>query len=120
MIPYQDSIVEHYASGQFFQKFGRDGADVAAAAERGEAEALDLFAQYGRHLGFAIRVILYSLAPEMIVLGGSVADSSRFFEPALRESLADFHYPSVRDACKIRVAKLKNVAILGAASLVGD
>jgi glucokinase len=120
MIPYKDSILEHYASGQFFLKFGRGGAELAASAEAGEDDALQIFAQYGQHLGHAIRIILYALAPEMIVLGGSVAHSLKYFEPAMRESLADFVYPTVLKKCKIRVARLKNVAILGAASLVWD
>jgi len=35
MVPYQDSILEHYASGQFFtREYGIKGEEVHARAER--------------------------------------------------------------------------------------
>jgi glucokinase len=119
-IPYLDGIVEHYASGQYFRQQAREGSELAAAADRGDVEALKLYAEYGRHLGFAFKVILYSLAPEMIILGGSVSGSYRHFEKALRESLGDFAYPSVLKRLKVKVSSRQHIAILGAGTLVHD
>jgi len=120
MIPYRDSILEHYASGQFFQKYNWDGATLAAEAETGNTKALEIFHEYGQHLAYAIKVILYSVAPEMIILGGSVSQSYKFFERALHEGLADFGYPSLVEKLKIKTSRLKDVAVLGAAGLVQD
>jgi glucokinase len=120
MLPYKDSILEHYASGQFFTKFNWEGATLAAEAAAGNAKALEIFSAYGGHLAYAIKCILYTLAPEMIILGGSVSQSFRFYEKALHEGLADFGYPSLSKSLKIKTSKLKDVAVLGAASLVGD
>lgn len=117
-IPYRDGILENYASGQFFRRFGRDGADVAAAAARGEPEAARLFGELGVHVGFAVQVILYALAPERIVLGGSVGGALPFYRDALEEALRAFAYPKVAAQLELRVSKLKWPGVLGAAGLV--
>jgi len=118
MIPYRDSILEHYASGQFFTKFNWEGATLAAEAAAGNAKALEIFDEYGKHLAFALTVILYSLAPKMIIFGGSVSQSFRFFEKSLLANLEDFGYPTILHQLKLKTSKLKDVAVLGAASLV--
>lgn len=117
MIPYLDSIVEHYASGQFFQKYNWDGATLATEAQNGNTKALEIFSEYGKHLAFAVKVILYALAPEMIIFGGSVSQSYKFFEASLLDGLKDFGYPTVTKKLKLKTSKLKDVAVIGAASL---
>lgn len=120
LIPYQDSIVEHYASGQFFRKFWGDGAALAQEAASGNPKALEIFDQYGRHLAHAVQLVLYSLAPEMIVLGGSVSHSLPYFKKSLEIGLESFAYPRLKKQLVIKTSKLKDVAVLGAASLVID
>lgn len=120
MIPYRDSILEHYAAGQFFTRFGSDGARLHVDAEEGDPRALRIFAEYGEHLGFAMKTVLYALAPEMIVLGGSVSRSYKFYKDSLRDSLKDFLYPSVLRGLKIKTSSVKHVAVLGAATLLRD
>jgi glucokinase len=117
MLPYRDSILEHYASGQFFQRFNWDGATLAAEAANGNTKALVIFAEFGKHLAHAVKTVLFTLAPEMIILGGSVSQSYPFFENSLREELSEFAYPSLAKNLKLRTSKLKDVAVLGAASL---
>jgi glucokinase len=117
MIPYRDSILEHYASGQFFRRNGFDGAKLAAEQKLGSKKAQKIFDEFGYHLAQAIKVILYALAPEMIVLGGSVGRALPAYEFALRRGLDDFGYPAVAKKLKIKVSRLKEVAVLGAASL---
>ncbi len=117
LTPYRDGILENYASGQLFKG---QGASVSAAAARGETAALVAFAELGTHLAHAFKLILYAYAPSLVVLGGSVSQSYTYFEPALREGLADFAFPLMRDKLHVRVSKLRNVAVLGAASLIAD
>jgi glucokinase len=117
LMPYRDGVLENYASGQLFKG---DGALVAAAAGRGETAALVAFAELGKHLAFAFKTILYAYAPAMIVLGGSVSQSYIYFESALHEGLGDFAFPAMREQLRVRVSKVRNVAVLGAASLIAD
>ena len=83
MLPYLDRNFEAYASGQFFDRVhGTSGRETAERAARGDRAALEIFAEFGRHLGEAVKAICYAVDPEIIVLGGSVSKSYRFFRAA--------------------------------------
>lgn len=52
MLPYLDSNFERYASGQFFLKsYGQPGQEFYRKALAGDQEALQVFQEFGRHLG---------------------------------------------------------------------
>ena len=117
-IPYLDKTVEDYCSGKFFaQRTGRPGGEWHARAQGGDAEALALFTEFGHHLGRAIQIILYGLAPEAIFLGGSVSRGFEFFRGGLYESLAAFPFKQVTERLVIAPSQLSNAAVLGAAAL---
>jgi glucokinase len=121
MISYLDANLEAYCSGQFFRRYQREGAELASAAEKGEQAALDIFTLYGKHLAQAFQIILYSLAPEMILLGGSVSRAYPFFRESLNKALDEtFVYPSMRKILKVKVSTKSQIAVLGAASLLRD
>jgi glucokinase len=121
MIPYRDSIHEHYCSGQFFtRQVGQAGAEVFRQATEGDPAALRAFAEFGHHLGEAVKTILYAYDPEAIVLGGSVRKAYRFFERAMWESVRGFAFSNSLKSLKIAVSELEHVAILGAAALHYD
>jgi glucokinase len=121
MIPYLESIYEHYCAGQFFtRQVGQTGAELFQRAVEGEREALKTFAEFGHHLGNGIKAILYAYDPEIVVLGGSVRKAFRFFEEAMWESIRSFAYSNSIKSLKIEVSELEHVAILGAAALHYD
>ncbi|MFQ6045028.1 MAG: ROK family protein [Gemmatimonadales bacterium] len=121
LIPYLESIYEHYCSGQFFTRHvGQTGAEVFRRAAEGDREALKVFTEFGRHLGEAVKTILYAFDPELIVLGGSVRKAYRFFEAAMWDSIRSFAFPNSIESLTIAVSKLEHVAILGAAALHYD
>jgi len=121
MIPYLDSIYEHYCSGQFFTRnFKQTGEEVFRRAVRDEEEALKIWAEYGRHLGNGIKTILYAYDPEIIILGGSVRKAFRFFEQSMWESIGSFTYSNSIKRLKIEVSERDHIAILGAAALYYD
>jgi glucokinase len=121
MLPYLDRNFEAYASGQFFARVhGVSGRELAGRAERGEERALTIFAEFGGHLGEAVKAICYAVDPEVIVLGGSVSKSARFFQAAMWDAFRSFAYSITKDRLKIEVSETENVAILGAAALYYD
>lgn len=121
MIPYLDSIHEHYCAGQFFTRnVGQTGAEVFQRAVDGDREAVQTFAEFGHHLGEAIKAVLYTYDPELIVLGGSVRKAFRFFEEAMWESIRTFAFSPAIKSLKIEVSELEHVALLGAAALHYD
>jgi len=121
MLPYLDRNFEAYASGQFFRRVhGTTGRETAERAARGDAAALGIFAEFGRHLGEALKAVCYAVDPEIIVLGGSVSKSYGFFREALREAFATYAYSLAKERLKIEVSETENIAILGAAALYFD
>ena len=121
MLPYLDRNFEAYASGQFFERVhGVSGRELAGRAERDDERALRIFAEFGGHLGEAVKAICYAVDPEVIVLGGSVSKSFRFFQAALWEAFQSFAYSISKERLKIEVSETENIAILGAAALYYD
>jgi glucokinase len=117
-VPYLAHNVEYYCSGQFFTDEKKVKAiDIFHLAKKGDASALQLFSEYGNHLGEALKSILYAYDPEVVILGGSVSQSFEFFKDAMYRALQDFAFSSVLANLKIEVSELENSAIFGAAAL---
>ena len=52
MLPYRESIFEHYCSGMFFDReYGIPGSRAFEMARSGEEEGLEMFEAFGMHLG---------------------------------------------------------------------
>lgn len=120
-IYYLDKTIEAYASGQFFKDQNLSGKELAKQAASGDKEALRQFNELGRHIGRAISNVLFALAPEAIILGGSVSHSFNFFESGMRWVFEnEFPYQRLYQSLKIELSELDNSAGLGASSLVLD
>lgn len=121
MLPYKDSIFEHYCSGQFFEIYKNNtGQEFFNEAQKGNEEALEAYIEFGTHLGNALKVIVYAYDPEIIVLGGSVSKAYSFFQKSMFKTLEDFAYPNSIKNLKIKTTERESVAVLGAAALVLD
>jgi len=116
---YLDHNYEHYCSGKFFHTYYHyRPKTLAKLALNGDPMALKAFDEYGHHLGELIKNILYALAPEAIVLGGSIRKTYPLFEKSLHETLSTFAYPTVLKNLKILLSELDETAIHGAVALV--
>jgi glucokinase len=121
MLPYLDRNFEAYASGQFFERVhGLSGHELAARADMRDGWALGIFDEFGRHLGEAVKAICYAVDPEIIVLGGSVSKSYRFFRESLGRTFRSYAYSIAKERLKIEVSEIEHIAILGAAALYFD
>lgn len=118
-LPYKESVLEHYCSGQFFQRqYNITGEEASQKATEGDAKALEMFSHFGYHLGVAIKMIMHSLAPEAVMLGGSVSKNFAFFKESMWKTIRDFPYNHVIDELIIQPATASEIALVGAASLV--
>ena len=117
-IPYLNSNFEHYCSGQFFsEEKSASAVETNKRALTGDQAAIQLYAEFGFHLGQAIKSILYAYDPEIIILGGSLTKAYELFKPAMFGAIRNFDYPSVLTNLKIEISELENSAIYGAAAL---
>ncbi|WP_026955631.1 ROK family protein [Algoriphagus vanfongensis] len=118
-VSYLDHNFENYCSGKFFHnKYQTKPKALAKKAYDGDKEAIQAFDEFGHHLAELIKHILYSLAPEAIVLGGSIRKTYPLFRESLEKNLATFNYPTVLEKCQILLSELDETAIHGAVALV--
>jgi glucokinase len=121
LLPYKDNILEYYCSGSFFKNVhGLDGVAVYDAARKGDAKAKALYAELGEHVGHAIKAVVYTYDPQLIILGGSVSAAYDLFEKAMWAEVRSIPYAKTLQRLKIEVSNLKNSGILGAAALCYD
>jgi len=121
MLPYRDSILENYVSNRFFEdNLGINAFDAHKAAIDGNYEALEIWKEFGVHLGAVIKALMYTYDPEAIVLGGSITKANHFFKPSMLESLRDFAYPESIRRLTLLLSEDDNIALLGASALLGE
>lgn len=119
--PYLDQDFEYYCSSKFFiSKYGVKPKVIYKRALEGDKNALEVFREYGFHLGELIKNILYILAPQAIVLGGSIRKAYPFFKESMMDNIATFKYPSISSNLKILISDLDETAIHGAVALVDE
>jgi len=119
-IYYLDSNIENYCSGMFFKNRNLSGKELATKARSGDAEAQKMFDELGFHIGCGLSNILFALAPEAIILGGSVSQSFPLFEKSMRKAFEVFPFQKLYQNLKIEISAGTNMAVLGASSLVID
>ena len=120
-IPYLKGIYEDYCSGKFFKtNYNKTGEEIFLQAKKGNFEALKAFEEFGFHLGNAIKTIMFSVDPNMIIIGGSVSRSKEFFMESMTNSIKKF--PSIESVknLEVKFTNTQNIAILGAASIFFD
>lgn len=117
-IPFKDGIVEDYTSSHYFtNQFKSNGAELFQKAEAGDGVAKNAFKEVGMNIGHLINTVMYVIAPEVIIIGGSIAKSYKYIEPGIKEAMKDFLFDIVRDKVVIKPAELENAGLVGAAAL---
>lgn len=118
MVDYLDHCYEYYGSGQFFQNvYNTDGQVVYDRAKAGDPVALGWYAEMGTHLGNAIKTVLYTYDPPLIIFGGSVRFAYPFFEKTMWQSIRTLAFTKTLQTVRIELSELENSGILGAAGL---
>jgi glucokinase len=118
MMKYLDKFYEYYSCGQFFNNVhGISGKEAYDMALSGDKKAIDMWKEFGNHLGAAIEAILYAYDPEKIILGGSVGQSLSLYEDFLWAELENFAFKNSLKNLKIEASELDNPGLLGAAAL---
>ncbi len=116
---YLDGTFEDYCSGKFFNRVYQSRPKaLAKLVQEGDPVALKAFDEFGTHVGELLKVILFSLAPEAIVLGGSIRKTYPLFEKSMRATLQTFPYTSILAKLQVLVSDLDETAIHGAVALV--
>lgn len=119
LIPYLNHTLEYYASGNLFKAvYNTTAVEAHNQALEGDAKALQLWKEFGEHMGQVIKIVMYAYDPEVIVIGGSLSKAYQLFAEAMYATLHDFSYPESIKRLKIFQSQNPNIALLGAAALV--
>lgn len=117
-LPYLDSDYEHYCSSLWFSGIKHTtGYDLARLAAKGNKKALATWNEFGNHLGELIKAILFTYAPDAVIIGGEIAESMHLFRQGIEESLSTFPYLRIADSCKILKSSLPDASLIGASLL---
>jgi glucokinase len=120
-IPYKDYDFEYYCSESFFdEKYGLNFETILERVKKKDKIALAIFEQYGIDLGNLIKAILYTLDPEIIILGGSISQAFPYFEKSMKQTVNTFTYKHSLKKLSILTTEQPEIAILGAAALYYD
>ena len=117
-VPYLESTYEDYCGSNFFTKYHQiTGAKAAELATVKDPIALQIWKEYGIHLGNLIQATLFVYDPDAIIFGGGIASAYPFFCHAMKEAMQSFPYPQSLKNLQIRLSVNPDIAILGAAAL---
>lgn len=118
-IPYKDFDYEYYcATGYFVEKYGVKYDVLLSRAKDNDKIALAIWELYGFDVGNAIKTILFSLAPEMIILGGALAEAFPYFEASMLKTVNSFPYKRLLDKLTITYNADPFMPVMGAAALL--
>ncbi|MCK5135944.1 MAG: ROK family protein [Bacteroidales bacterium] len=117
-VPFRGGIVEDLCSAALFaNKYSKTGAELYNEAKSGNKESLMVFDELARNIGELLNIIMYILAPEAFIIGGSVAKAWEFLEKPLREEVDKFPVELISKKVKLLPAQLDNAGLYGAAAL---
>jgi glucokinase len=95
--------------------------DIADAAAQGDAVAIETFEEVGYYVGLGIASMVNLLNPELVVIGGGVAQAGELILEPIRRSARANAIKTLIDAAPIVPAELGDDAgIYGGASLILD
>ena len=117
-LPYEGLDYEAFCSKKFFHARGVDPMGAAEAAKAGDREALELFREFGVHLGTFLSVVMFAYDPDCIVLGGGIAHSFPLFMDSMWDTLREkYPYRKNLEDLSILAMPEEEIALVGAASL---
>jgi glucokinase len=96
----------------------RNARDVAEAARRGDPTSMKIFLEAGRLLGYGVANLVSLFDPEIVVIGGGLAEASDLFLHELRKAVKERAQPIAASRVRIVTSPLGSRAnLLGVARL---
>lgn len=92
---------------------------VIEAAHHGDQYAINILSEIGLNLGKGIAILIQVFNPELIILGGKMADAKQFIGVPIQQSINTYCMSQLREKTSIAMSTLgPNAGILGAVATV--
>lgn len=92
---------------------------VIDAANRGDQYAINILSEIGINLGKGISILIQLLNPELIILGGKIAEAKQYITTPIQHSINTYCMAQLRQKTSISLSDLgQNAGILGSVAIV--
>lgn len=130
--PYEEGTIEDYVSGAGVSRIYKEvhkstehdaaikksAEEIFILAEKGNADALKTWKEFGRHLSIAVAWSINMIDPEIVILGGSISNAFKYFSSSMEENLRKYICATPAEKTKVVSARLgSNAGFIGAAAL---
>lgn len=89
------------------------------AAHSGDQFAINMLSETGKHLGKGIAILIQLFNPELIILGGKIAEAKQFITTPIQQAINTYCMAQLRESTSIALSTLgPNASMLGAAATV--
>lgn len=114
--------VEAFCGARGFEmRFGCTPAVMSKRAALGDESALSAWRQYGAWLGTAVGSAINAFAPEIVALGGGIANAANYFLEPCIEQARRVAVPSLWRNTRVQLAeRLEDAALFGALALARE
>ena len=111
-----DGCLEVHASSKFFKRiFRKEAYTIYQLALKGNKKAIRAFEKMGHYLGIGLANIMYAFDPDIIIIGGKISNSWKFFSRSMNKTIKERYFAK---PCPVVKSKLEDAGILGASALV--
>jgi predicted NBD/HSP70 family sugar kinase len=94
---------------------------VVEAALSGDQRAITILSEAGLDLGRGISMLIQLLNPELIIIGGSVAEANQYIITPIQQALNIYSMAKSREKSKLALYQLgEDVGLLGGVAVVND
>jgi predicted NBD/HSP70 family sugar kinase len=94
---------------------------VVDAALAGDQRAITILSEVGLDLGRGISILIQLLNPELIIIGGSVAEAKQYLITPIQQALNIYSMAKARENTQLTLYKLgKEVGLLGGVAVVNE
>ena len=102
-----------------YDRFALSPAIIAEEAEKGDALAREVFEETGYYLGLCVTNLINLFNPQMVVIGGGIAQAGELILDPIRRTVTATAIRSLSRTCQIVPAELgDNAGIYGGAAIV--
>jgi len=92
---------------------------VIDAANRGDQYAINILSEVGINLGKGISILIQLFNPELIILGGRIAEARQYITTPIQQSINKYCMAQIREKTKIALSDLgKEADIMGPVAVV--
>jgi N-acetylglucosamine repressor len=112
----QDTLLKAL-SGQELEKI--EPQAIIQAAHEGDQYAINILAETGRNLGKGIAMLIQLFNPELIIIGGKMAEARQYLTTPIQQSINTYCMTQLRERTEIALSKLgQEAGILGPVATV--